>query len=62
MYQKIDPLCKVMCVAKFEPILAKNVLNLSVISSLCSLLLSINTSDNLLMRVCFLQIDNYTCI
>ena len=52
----MDPLCKVICVAKFELILLKNVLNPSVISfSLCSLLLSIITSGNLLMCDCCLQ-------
>ena len=30
---KIDPLCRVICVAKFEPMSVKNVLSPSVISS-----------------------------
>ena len=56
MYKK-DPLCKVIRFAKFEPMLVKNVLNSSVITSaLYSLLLSINTSGNLLMCDSFLQI------
>ena len=52
-----DPLSKVFRLAKFEPMFVKNVLNPSVISSaLYSPLLSINTSGNLLMCDCFLQI------
>ena len=54
---KKDPLCKVIRFAKFEPMLVKNVLNFSVISSsLYCLLLSINTYGNLLMCDCFSQI------
>ena len=48
-----DPLCKVIRLAKFAPMLDKDVLYRSVISiSLCSPLLSINTSGNLLMCDC----------